>query len=106
MHFRHAGPADPRAIWPFLLFAYGALATVLPWMIAISSSLVLDEDLSLQTALVIGILVALPFWFASRTLAHTPYHALGTGYIVLLGLYGCYVIAVVVAGFRSRAAPS
>ncbi len=79
---------------------------MLPWLIAISSSLVLDHDLSLQTAIVIGVLVALPFWFASRTLAHTPYHALSTGYVVLLGLYGCYVIAVSVAGFRSRAVPS
>ena len=106
MHFGHAGPADPRATWPFLLFAYGVMATLLPWLIAVTGGLVLEDDLTPRMAVALGLFVALPSWYAAGALRPTPYHALSVGYEVLLGLYACFVIVVIVARLRFRAAPS
>lgn len=106
MHFGHAGPADPRAAWPFLLFAYGAMATLLPWLIAATNALVLEDDLTPRIAVVLGLLVALPSAFAARALRPTTYHALGTGYEVMLALYAVFVLVVIAARSRARAASS
>src|SRR4051812_40079520 len=100
--FRHTPPETPPAIWPFLLFAYAVLAALLPWVIAISGGLVLDDDLSLHMAVVLAVLVALPMWLAARWLTSTPYHALSIGCWLLIGMYGLYVIAVIAHMIRSR----
>lgn len=95
-------PATAHAAgWPYALFGYALLATVAPWLLGG----VEEDEFQLRVSLVLGLLFALPFWLASRWLAHTPYHAIATYSRVMVALWGVHLLVSIVNWLGARLSP-
>ena len=62
----------------------------MPWLIP-------GGEYQPRMSLVLGVICALPFWLATRWLAHSPYHALATGCWVIVGLWGLHSLISLIA---------
>ena len=82
---RNVPATSPMKLWPYLLFAYAFVGTVLPWVIP-------GGEFHPRASVVLGIICALPFWLAAHWLAQTPYHAIMIGCWVMVGLWGLHFL--------------
>ena len=98
--FRHALATDPAPLWPWVLGCYGALASTLPWTLGG----VERGDFEVPKSIALGVIFALPMFVASRWLGESPYHRLGTAYLMLSGLWVLHLLAAV--GLRQKAPPT
>ncbi|HJW09885.1 MAG TPA: hypothetical protein VJ483_09640 [Holophagaceae bacterium] len=90
-HFHHTPATAPALWWPYLLFAYAAMASVLPSLIGNYY----DDEFGAAQVLLRGLFFALPMALAARWLAHSPYRPISLGCWVLAGLWGVYLIVSV-----------
>lgn len=97
---RHVPAGAPTHVWPYVLGAYAALASVVPW----TTGGYLDGELKLPYSILVGLFVSLPMWGAWRWLSDGPYHALATGAHVLLYLTAAHPLAAILLWIRAKAA--
>ena len=72
---RNVPATATAAWWPYALFGYGFVAAVFPWLLGGY----LEGEFRPALSLVLGVLVALPFWVAARWLAARLGLELATG---------------------------
>ena len=93
----HGAPATaPAKLWPYFLFGYAVLATVLPWLLGCFS----EGEFDLPHSLILGILFARPVGLAARWLSHSPYRLISFGCWAMVGLWGIHLLVVI--GVRLR----
>jgi hypothetical protein len=89
---RNVSADGPVPWWPYFAFAWAFVSVAVPWGIGVDAGF-LPEEFHPGMSLMFGVIFALPFWQASRWLAHTPYHLFVFECRFMIGLWGIHVLA-------------
>ncbi len=88
----------PASTWPYVLFGYGVLATIVPWTVGGF----VEGEFGIRSSLLLGVFFALPLWVSARWLETTPYHLIGLGCWVLVALWIVHLLVSVFASLRKK----
>jgi len=103
-------PADaPSSLWPYFAAGYGALATVVPWLVGIVGQLGGDEyagidrdEFGVRSSLWLFVFFALPLGVSAHWLGDSPYYIISVGCWVLASLWMLHLLISVGAHVRGK----